>query len=231
MQHFVDVMKRRFPLRHPNLVTSLGMGRTGSHCWLACEWVDGTNMAKAIGEVAKAGKGDWHPAFRLATHAGRALHFAHGRHMIHRNITPANLMLRAMDNVIKLSDLSLAKALTGSHIRQIMLKKKLEEELPFFAPEQTRANASLDGRTDIYNLGAVVYALISGRPPFLGKSPAETIGLIRDGELPSLHESSSQVPAAFESIIRKMLAKDVEDRFQAPAELLLALARIAPDPA
>src|SRR5947209_4288421 len=86
VQRFVRAMKTAMPLRHPNLVAVLGAGKAGPYCWEAMEYVCGESMTEVIGRIGVAGMLDWKYAFRMAVHVGRALAYAHGQDIIHRNV-------------------------------------------------------------------------------------------------------------------------------------------------
>jgi serine/threonine protein kinase len=94
-------------------------------------------------------------------------------------------------------------------------------------PERTFRSEGGDGRSDIYSLGATVYALLTGRPPFVGPSLKETLDQIREANPVPPTAYRPSIPVAFERAILKMLAKRPEDRFQMPAELLRHLEHIA----
>jgi serine/threonine-protein kinase len=227
---FVQAMKTRLNLRHPNLVTVFTVGRSQPYTWIAEEHVEGESLVQTIQNFGSTGVPEWQQSFRLAMHIGRALHFIHQQRLTHRNITPANILFRTTDNLFKLSDLLLTKALAGSRLRQAALRKKIQVEMGYFSPEQTQQNAVLDIRSDIYSLGAVAYVLLMGRPPCLGKTVPETIGLIRSTEPARPKELQPSIPETFERAILKMLSKRPEERFQTPAELLASLSTIAPEP-
>jgi serine/threonine protein kinase len=207
-----------------------GIGRSHPYVWIAREFVEGDSLAHLVAQVDPKALPDWHLAFRLAVHVARALYFIHQHHFLHRNVTPKNILFRAADNHIKLADMGLAKALSGSALRQMSMRTKIPEELPYMAPEQTQPNANLDPRTDIYSLGTVVYTLLTGKPPIIGKSSAETIAMVREVDPPEPRQWQPTMPEAFEAAVLKMLAKRPEDRFQDAGELLTELCQIAPDP-
>jgi serine/threonine protein kinase len=151
-------------------------------------------------------------ALRWAIHLGRALEFAHEQGIIHRNITPRNILVRERDNVAKLGDLMLAKALEGPYSEDITQPGELLGDLEYMSPERTYGTQKLDERSDIYGLGAAVYAMLSGRPPLAGKSKRETISMIREAEPTRPRTYQPTIPEAFENLVLSTLAKKPEDR-------------------
>ncbi|HMC67485.1 MAG TPA: serine/threonine-protein kinase, partial [Gemmataceae bacterium] len=113
MRRFVRAMKTMLPVRHPNLVSILNAGKSGAYCWIAMEYVEGRSLTQYIKERGFGGMIDWPVAFRVALHVGRALDFAHQRQIIHRAVTPTNILLEGDTGQAKLGDLMLAKALEG----------------------------------------------------------------------------------------------------------------------
>jgi serine/threonine protein kinase len=226
VQRFVRGMKTALPLRHPNLVTVYGAGRTGPYCWVAMEYVAGENLGQVIGRLGVAGMLDWRHAYRVAVHIGRALEYAHGQQIIHRNLTPKNVLLEAPTKSAKLGDLMLAKALEGSLAQQITRPGALVGELAYMAPERTRAGTAVDARSDLYGLGATVYALLTGRPPFEGATLVETVTKIRQGQPVRPTKYQMSIPSHFEDVALKLLAKKPEARYQTAGELLKDLERV-----
>jgi serine/threonine protein kinase len=227
MQRFVRAMKTVMPLRHANLVALYGAGKTGPHCWMAMEFVEGESLTQVIHRIGTAGMLDWRHALRVAIHVARALAFALEHAIIHRNITPSNILVRSIDKVTKLGDLLLAKALEGTLAEQITRPGELIGEVNFMSPERTRGVGDVDGRSDIYCLGATVYALLTGRPPCEGGALLETITKIRQTEPVKPKKYQLSIPDLFEGTVLRMLAKRPEDRFQTPADLLTDLERVA----
>jgi len=226
MQRFVRAMKTMLPLRHPNLVALYNAGKTGPYCWIAMEYVEGESLTQVIQRIGIAGMLDWQHALRVAVHVGRALDFAQQHQIIHRNIAPPNILVRTEDKVAKLGDLMLAKALEGTMAQQITRPGELIGDVQYMSPERTRGTADVDGRSDIYGLGATVYALLTGRPPFAGGTLTETILKIRQAEPEKPRKFAMSIPSLFEGVVLKMLAKRPEDRFQTAAELLGDLERV-----
>jgi serine/threonine-protein kinase len=220
-------MQTMLPIRDENIVALYAAGKNGVYCWAAMEFVDGESLARVIQRIGVAGMLDWRDALRVAMHIGRALETAYKHKIIHRNVTPENILQRKSDKAVKLGDLILAKALEGTQARQITQDGKLVGDLPYLAPERTYDRTSVDHRADQYALGATVYALLTGRPPFKARTPLELIDKIRteDPEGPRKYQLST--PDLFQDIVLRMLAKSPEDRFQKPAELLKELQTVA----
>jgi serine/threonine protein kinase len=127
---------------------------------------------------------------------------------------------------VKLGDLMIAKALGGALAEQITRPGQIVGEVAFMSPERTRGLAEVDGRSDIYGLGATVYALLSGRPPFEGKTLIEMITRIRQTEPVPPTKFQMSIPSAFEGIVLKMLAKRPEDRYATADRLVAELERV-----
>lgn len=227
VQRFVRAMKTMLPIRHENIVQLYMAGKTGPYCWLAMEFVDGESMDQVIQRIGTVGMLDWQYAFRVALHVARALEAADKHEIIHRNITPTNILMRTSDKVVKLGDLMLAKAMSGTLARQITRPGELVGDLLYMSPERTRSEAEVDLRSDIYGLGATVYALLTGRPPFEGNSLPEVISKIRQAEPEKPKKYQLSVPDLFEGVVLQMLAKRPEDRHPKPAALLKDLERVA----
>jgi serine/threonine-protein kinase len=225
MKRFIRAMKTVLPLRHPNLVNLQGAGRAGPYCWIAMEYVDGESMTQVIRRIGVAGMLDWRIAYGVAVHIGRALEYAHENSIIHRNVMPANILLRSEDKVAKLGDLMLAKALEGTLAQQITKPGELVGDIAYMAPERTRGTADVDGRADLYGLGATLYALLTGRPPFTADSMPELITKIRTAEPEKPKKYQLSIPDMLQGTVLRLLAKRPEERYQTAQELLTDLER------
>lgn len=227
MQRFVRAVKTMMPLRHPHLVTVYGAGKSGPYCWLSMEFVEGESLTQVIARIGIAGMLDWKHAFRTALHVGRALEFAHSHGIIHRDIAPANILVRASDKTIKLGDLLLAKALEGSLAEQVTKPGEVIGDMNYMSPERTKgAGEPVDGRSDLFSLGATCYALLTGKPPFAGKTLVETITKIRTAEPAAPKTFQMGIPSSFEGAILKLLAKQPDERYLTAGELVKDLERI-----
>lgn len=223
MQRFVRAMKTMLPLRHPNLIILYAAGKTGSYCWMSMEYVEGEVLKKTIERNGSAGVIDWQQAFRVAVHIGRGLAYAHAQQIVHRNISPSNIIVRKEDQTAKLGDLMLAKALEGGQAQHITRAGELVGDVTYMSPERTRGMTDVDGRSDIYSLGATVYILLTGRPPFPGSNLIERISKIREAEPVKPTQLQPAIPEWFEAKVLKMLAKNPRDRYQNAADMVREL--------
>jgi serine/threonine protein kinase len=213
-------------IRHPNIVALYEAGQTGAYYWLAMEYIDGESLTQVIDRIGVAGMLDWRYAFRVAVHIGRALDTIHQQHIIHRNLAPQNVLLRASDKTAVLSDVVLAKALEGAQVQQITQPGEILGDVRYMAPEQVTAAAPVDARADLYCLGAMLYALLTGRPPLIGGSLPETVTLIRNVEPARPRKFQMSIGDLFEGVVMKLLAKQPQARFQTAYELLHELERV-----
>jgi len=227
MQRFIRAMKTMHPIRHPNIIRIYNAGKTNDHVWVAMEYVDGESVAAMIERIGTVGMLDWRDAFRVCVHIARALNEAFEHKIIHRNITPENILVRSEDKVAKLGDMMLAKALEGTKVEQITQPGQLIGPIPFMPPERTLGSSDVDCRADIYSLGATVYALLTGRPPIEGGNLPELIMKIRDETPQRPKDFQLSIDDMFEGVVMRMLEKRPEERFQEPADLVKELERIA----
>ncbi len=225
-ERFVRAMKTMMPIRHPNIVRIYNAGKKGPYCWAAMEYVEGESLADVIDKIGVQGMLDWRDVWRVAMHIGGALQEADEHQIIHRNVTPTNLLRRDRDKVCLLGDLMLAKALQGALAKQVTQPGQLVGDVPYMSPERTRVDAEVDGRADMYGLGATCYALLTGRPPFQSDSLPELIRMVRQDEPRKPKEVQMSINEMFQDVVLKMLAKDPADRFDSPSTLLRDLERI-----
>jgi serine/threonine protein kinase len=228
VQRFVRAMKTVLPLRHPNLVSVYGAGKTGPHCWIAMEYMPGDSLAAVIGRIETSGMLDWRHVLRFMIYICRALDYAHQQNIIHRNITPSNILIGNNPQETKLSDLMLAKALEGENAIEITRAGEILGDIPYMSPERTAGGAlEVDGRADIYSLGATVYAMLTGQPPFTGDTVTEIVLKIRRQPHIPLKNFFLGIPEPFEVIVNKMLAKKPADRPADAGQLLKELEGLA----
>jgi serine/threonine-protein kinase len=226
MQRFVRAMRTMLQVRHPNLVAIYGAGRTGPSCWIAMEYVEGKSLSEVIQDIGVLGMLGWKKVHALAVDVGRALEYAHGQAIIHRNVTPSNILVRDRDSSAVLGDLMLAKALEGALAQPITRPGELVGDIAYMAPERTKPTSEVDERSDLYGLGATVYALLTGRPPFQTDSLPELVVKLRKDEPEEPKKYQLGIPDLFQGVVLRLLAKRPEDRYRTATELLDDLKRV-----
>ena len=163
-----------------------------------------------------------------------ALDAAHRKGVIHRDLKPSNVMLTASG--VKLLDFGLARlrdeaadAIEAS-TKSLLLTEQgtVLGTVPYMAPEQIEAREA-DARTDIFALGAILYEMASGRPPFEGRSPASVMAAILTHDPQPLSSVRPGVPAGIDRVVKKCMAKDPDERWQSAADLMAALQWIRDD--
>jgi serine/threonine protein kinase len=226
-QRFIKVIKPYLQLHHPNLVALLAVGKTGPYTWLAQELVEGEDMTSVLAYLRTAQKIKWRRAWRVAVGLARMLTFFHERHLVHGNITPQNIILQTIDGQPRVNGFFLPRAVEGSKLQKAVLEKKILAELPYLAPEQTDPEGKPDDLSDQYSAGVIVYALLTGRPPFEAQKPEELVERIRFRAPLNPQHYQRSIPDELKAIVLKMLAKHPEERYATPAELLEELEQFA----
>jgi len=228
MQQFTKAMGTALQLRHPHLVTLYAAGKTGPYCWMAQEYIEGKTIAQMLDELDQNARLSWHTGLRVAYHMTEALDFTRQHRLIHGNVTPKNILVRASDQSALLNDLRLLKALKGSKLQLNVLDQKLTAERTYLAPEQADGGKSyVDFLCDLYSLGAIVYNLITGQPIFRSETLQDALTAIHDGMPVRPRKLQRSIPRPFEVVLMRMLAKHQEDRYQSPTDVLGDLAAIS----
>ncbi len=215
-------------LTHPHTVRVFDHGVTHDGLWYyAMELLDGRDLRTLVKQEGPL------PPQRVAYLAGqaaRALAEAHAIGIVHRDIKPANLFLTTAggeDDFLKVLDFGIAKFSEGANDPTLTRSGWLGGTPDYMSPELVLGHP-VDARTDIYSLGAVMYFLLTGQPPFVGKSSAEVMNAQVNKPLryPS-HLLGSPVPTELEEIVVRCLAKDREERFPDAKSLAVALTAFA----
>jgi serine/threonine protein kinase len=213
-------------LKHPNIVTIYDIGEADGLSYLAMEFIDGQGLDKVI---SAAGRLPPERAAAIAAQIADALDYAHRNNVVHRDVKPANVMIEAGDRV-KVTDFGIAKAIdSGEHLT---VTGSLLGTPSYMSPEQARG-ASVDGRSDIFSVGCILYEMLTGKKAFVGDSITALIFKIITEEPPSLKTIDPSIPEPMVRIIMRALSKAPETRHASAQELareLLALASPAAVP-
>ncbi len=202
VERFLREVRMLGAIEHPRLVTAFEAGEDSGIHYLAMAYVDGETVAD---KVRRNGPLPEREALRIVGEVARALEYAWGRHrLLHRDIKPGNIMLDRFRQVYLL-DLGLARRLAES--TDLTLSGRTLGTPAFMSPEQVRSPRAVDFRSDIYALGATLYYLIVGRPPFNGNTPLEIIQQHLSAPAPSPREFNPEISKGCEHLLEVMLAK------------------------
>ena len=160
-------------------------------------------------------------ALRIACEVADALAYAHGQHIVHRDIRPENILLSGGHAVV--ADFGIARVLEVSGGEAVSTTGLVLGHPSYMSPEQARGTMDLDGRSDIYSLGCVLYEMLAGLPPFTGPTRAAVLARAMAEGIPPLRTVCPSVPPAVEQAVVKALAKRPEDRFTGAADFARAL--------
>lgn len=225
-EKLLGMMRALRSVEHPNIVQVYEADKTGPYCWTSMELVEGENLGKVIRRIEGGQMLDWRYAYRVAVQVARAIQAAHSRGIVHRNITPSNILIRASDQFVKLGDFTLAKLLGGIGASNVSQAGELTGDVFYMSPERTDQTRDADVRSDLYSLGATIYALLSGRPPCDGETLTEVIDRIRYARPEDPKKFQADIPDDFGKIVLTMLEKQRGDRYQTSEELLADLERV-----
>ncbi len=227
MHRFVQEARLASALTHPNVATIFEIGQQGELWFLAMEYVEGRPLAQRILE----GPLKISELVQVGMQVADALDDAHSKGIVHRDIKPANLMITPRGHV-KVLDFGLAKLeadAKGRDETQLLTSAGLVVgTVSYMSPEQALGR-DVDYRTDIFSLGVVLYEMATGRLPFSGATPSETMARILQAQPDAIARFNYEVPEGLERVVRKCLEKDRERRYQSARELLVDLKNLERD--
>jgi serine/threonine protein kinase len=201
-----------------NVVQAIDVGSAGNIHYFVMEYVEGRTLRQ---ELEQGKIYEEREAVEIILQIAQALQQAHRRQLIHRDIKPANIILAA-DGIAKLADLGLARATTDSAL--VQAEKGMTIGTPYYiAPEQIRSKGDVDSRADIYSLGATLYHMVTGRPPFLGAKVELILRAHLEQELTPPDHLNTKLSSGLGEVVEFMMAKDRSERYQTPADLIIDL--------
>jgi serine/threonine-protein kinase len=204
-------------LQHPHILPVFDSGEAAGQLWYSMPYVEGETLRDRLRREKQLPLDD---ACRIALQVLSALEYAHGHGVIHRDVKPENILLENDQAV--LADLGIARAVTAVG-EERLTETGLSLGTPaYMSPEQACAEPNLDGRTDIYSVGCVLYEMLAGEPPYTGPSP-QAIVARRLTEPPPRLRTIRDTPEALERAIHRALARNAADRFATAREFARAI--------
>jgi plastocyanin/predicted Ser/Thr protein kinase len=200
-------------LRSPYTVHLLDFGRQDDRYYLVMEFIDGQSLS----DILRHGPLDANRALWVAGEVARALEEAQARGIVHRDIKPDNILFDS-DGRVKVTDFGIARSMNSSGLT---VQGGFVGTPAYAAPEQVEGN--VDHRSDIYSVGITLFATLTGRPPFEGATPLDTMMQHRMSPLPG--QPIAHLPHPVQSIVRRATEKDPLDRYQSAGELAGAIDR------
>jgi serine/threonine protein kinase len=215
-------------LNHPNIVRAFDIDHDGNLHFLVMEFVDGVTLDKVL---EKNGPMPVAKAADCIQQAAMGLQHVHEAGLVHRDIKPGNL-LRDRNGTVKLLDLGLARFF--ANVEQDNLTRNFDDKsilgtADYIAPEQGMNSHDVDIRADIYSLGATLYHLLGGQPPFAGGTVTQKLIMHQMREPTAIRQLRPEVPPGLANVVARMLCKDPARRYQTPAEVAEALGPFASD--
>ena len=218
---FLHEAKLAAGLDHPHIVHIHDFGRDGDAYYLAMEYVCGEDLSALWRRANELGAPL--PVADVATilvAACEALHHAHEQGIVHRDVTPANLLV-SYDGVVKLADFGIAKSQAVASRAQTNVGT-LKGKVPYMSPEQARAR-SLDRRSDLFSLGVVAWELLTGKRLFHRRSELDMLRAVQMGDVPPLASVRPDIPPALAAAVETALEHDANDRWDNAAEVAQAI--------
>ncbi len=202
-------------LSHSNIVAVFDVGVDRDMHFIVMELIEGVILSDYVKRIKKL---KYEEAFSISIQIARALVHAHKNGIVHRDIKPHNVLL-SKDGVAKVADFGIAKAVTA---RTFTLSGKTVGSVHYFSPEQARGGY-VDARADLYSLGAVMYEMLTGRPPFDGETPVVVAVKHLQEKLVEPNVLNTDIPDNVNKVVVRAMAKSPDDRYQSAKEMLLEM--------
>jgi serine/threonine-protein kinase len=207
-------------LSHPNIVPVFDWGEDGETYFIVMELVDGVSLAEMLRNSVTLTAAR---SAQIVAQVAAALGYAHRSGVVHRDVKPGNILI-TRDGQVKVTDFGIAQAVSSEdHLAEA---GSVMGTATYFSPEQAEG-AAVDGRSDVYSLGVVLYEMLVGRPPFVGDTPVEVSSQHVHNAVPPMTQFSTSVPKDLEAIVMEALNKSPSNRYQSADELRADLIRFS----
>jgi TolB-like protein/Tfp pilus assembly protein PilF len=225
-ERFLHEIRTTAKLTHPYILPLHDSGEVDGLLYYVMPYVEGESLRQRLIRERQLPLDD---ALRIASDVASALAYAHAHGIVHRDIKPENILLSGGEAVV--ADFGIARAITAAGGERLTETGLAMGTVAYMSPEQSAADREIDGRSDLYSLGCVLYEMLAGQPPFTGPTAQAIVARRLSEPVPLLHHVREQVPVPVEQAVMKALAKVPADRFSSAgrfAEALAAGSRPAP---
>ena len=219
-ERFLREIQVTAQLDHPHILPLLDSGDAGGFLYYVMPYVQGETLRTRLTREKQLPLDD---ALQIAAEVADALNYAHGQGIVHRDIKPENLLLAGRH--VRVADFGIARAVTAAGGDSLTATGVAIGTPAYMSPEQAGGSKDVDGRSDLYSLGCVLYEMLAGHPPFTGGTAHEILARHSMDAVPSLAAARPTVPEGLERAIATALAKVPADRFSTAAQFADALAR------
>jgi eukaryotic-like serine/threonine-protein kinase len=222
-ERFLREIKLVSRLNHPRIAGLLDSGERDWFVYLAMAFIDGPTLREALGSGRKLSVSD---TLRVARDLLDALRHAHQLGIVHRDVKPENVVICPGRGAVLL-DFGIARAIVTSISREITRAGLTVGSSSYMSPEQINGDQKIDGRSDLYSVGCVLFECLAGRPPFVWRKEAVVLQLHLTEPAPDVRTIRPDVPPDLANAIAKALVKLPEERWQSAAEMQEVLGRVA----
>jgi TolB-like protein/tRNA A-37 threonylcarbamoyl transferase component Bud32 len=207
-------------LQHPHILPVLDSGDAAAQLWYTMPYVEGESLRERLRREGQLPLDD---ALQITREVSDALSYAHSQGIVHRDIKPENILLSQGHALV--ADFGIARAVQQGDAEQLTATGMAIGTLAYMSPEQASGGSAVDGRSDLYSLGCVLYEMLAGEVPYTGATPQALIAKRLREPLPHVRTVRESVPAAVEQAINRALAPMAADRFATVVEFVQALAQ------
>jgi serine/threonine protein kinase/tetratricopeptide (TPR) repeat protein len=223
-ERFLREVQLTARLQHPHILSVHDSGEAAGRLWYTMPFVEGESLRDRLNRERQLSLDE---ALQIGRDVLAALAYAHSRGVIHRDIKPENILLEAGEAVV--ADFGIARAISAAGSEHLTQTGMAVGTPAYMSPEQAAAGTALDGRSDLYSVGCVLYEILAGEPPYTGPTPQAVMAKRFLEPVPHLRTMRDAVPEAVERAVTKALAKVPADRYATATEFAEALH--APPPA
>jgi len=217
-QRFLREIRAAAQLQHPNIVPLHDSGESDGLLYYVMPYIDGESLRQRLQREPQLPLGD---ALQIAGELADALDHSHAHGLVHRDIKPENILLSGGHALV--ADFGIARAIATVEVEQLTETGVILGTPEYMSPEQMAGESRLDGKSDIYSLGCVVYEMVVGEPPFTAATPSGIMARKMADPVPSMRTVREGLPLRVELSVNRALARMPADRFSTARQFAAAL--------